>query len=234
MSTFTALAGPHAARAIPNPARVQAAGSALSLAIEGAGKQYTRTVWGLSDLNLRLGPGVLGLLGPNGAGKVHAHAHPGHHYPAHNRPRPVERDGHRPGGRTAPEFVRWCLDTVGVCEGMQRVKFSGKTYILPRSTLPGAAPEAEPIGRGRRQNSRQAQAERLKLAEARRAGLAKKQAEAEAQRGKPRKPRADKGTKRGPNRITKEKEQARASSPAETKAAATPTRAKAPARSKPT
>ena len=112
---------------------------------------------------------------------------------------------HIPGGRTAPQFTRWCLDTVGVCEWMQRVKFSGKTYILPRSTLPGAAPEAEPIGRGRRQNSRQAQAERLKLAEAKRAELVKKQAEAETRRGKPRKTRADKGTRRGPNRITTSK-----------------------------
>jgi ABC-type multidrug transport system ATPase subunit len=41
----------------------------LTLDIEGVGKQYTRTFWGLSDFNLRLGSGVLGLLGPNGAGK---------------------------------------------------------------------------------------------------------------------------------------------------------------------
>ena len=41
----------------------------LILDIEGVGKQYTRTFWGLSDFNLQLGPGVLGLLGPNGAGK---------------------------------------------------------------------------------------------------------------------------------------------------------------------
>jgi hypothetical protein len=49
---------------------------------------------------------------------------------------------HIPGGRTAPEFTRWCLDRLGVCEKMQRAKFSGKLYILPQSTLPGAAPEA--------------------------------------------------------------------------------------------
>ncbi|HSF81876.1 MAG TPA: ABC transporter ATP-binding protein [Anaerolineales bacterium] len=41
----------------------------LILNIEGVGKQYTRTFWGLSDVSLRLNSGVLGLLGPNGAGK---------------------------------------------------------------------------------------------------------------------------------------------------------------------
>ena len=41
----------------------------LTLNIEGVGKQYTRTFWGLNDFTLSLGPGVLGLLGPNGAGK---------------------------------------------------------------------------------------------------------------------------------------------------------------------
>jgi hypothetical protein len=107
---------------------------------------------------------------------------------------------HIPGGRTAPEFVRWCLDTLGVGEKLQRVKFSGKTYILPRSTLPGAAPEAEPIGRGRRQNTRQAKDGRVATAERKRAALSAKQAEAEARRGKPRKTRSDKGTKRGPHK----------------------------------
>jgi hypothetical protein len=106
---------------------------------------------------------------------------------------------HIPGGRTAPEFTRWCLDTLGVCEWMQRVKFSGKLYILPRSTLPGAAPEAEPIGRGRRQNTRLAKDTRLALAELKRAQLEAQRAEAEAKRGKPRKTRSDKGTKRGPH-----------------------------------
>ena len=44
-------------------------GSALTLDIQGVGKQYTRTFWGLRDFNLELTTGVLGLLGPNGAGK---------------------------------------------------------------------------------------------------------------------------------------------------------------------
>lgn len=57
-----------------------------------------------------------------------------------------------PGGRTAPVFVRWCLDTWSLGEKLQRVRFRGKTCILPKSTLPGATPEAEPIGRGWRQN----------------------------------------------------------------------------------
>ena len=41
----------------------------LALNIEGVGKQYRTTNWGLRDFTLDLGPGVLGLLGPNGAGK---------------------------------------------------------------------------------------------------------------------------------------------------------------------
>jgi ABC-2 type transport system ATP-binding protein len=41
----------------------------LKLAIDGVSKQYTKKLWGLRDLRLELGPGVVGLLGPNGAGK---------------------------------------------------------------------------------------------------------------------------------------------------------------------
>ena len=51
------------------PAQASMASPALTLKIDRVGKQYTRTFWGLTDLNLNLGPGVLGLLGPNGAGK---------------------------------------------------------------------------------------------------------------------------------------------------------------------
>jgi ABC-type multidrug transport system ATPase subunit len=47
----------------------QVVGASLTVAIENVGKQYTRTAWGLRDVSLALGPGVLGLLGPNGAGK---------------------------------------------------------------------------------------------------------------------------------------------------------------------
>jgi transposase len=100
---------------------------------------------------------------------------------------------HIPGGRTAPQFTRWCLDTLGVCERMQRVKFTGKTYTrrVPQSSLPGAAPAAEPIGRGRTQNTKAAQEKRLTDAAAKREALA-------AKRAKPRKTRSDKGVKRGP------------------------------------
>jgi len=42
---------------------------ALSLSIQGVGKQYRTRNWGLRDFTLELGSGVLGLLGPNGAGK---------------------------------------------------------------------------------------------------------------------------------------------------------------------
>ena len=41
----------------------------MKLAIDGVNKQYAGKVWGLRDLRLELGPGVVGLLGPNGAGK---------------------------------------------------------------------------------------------------------------------------------------------------------------------
>jgi ABC-2 type transport system ATP-binding protein len=41
----------------------------LKLVIDGVGKQYVKKLWGLRDLRLELGPGVVGLLGPNGAGK---------------------------------------------------------------------------------------------------------------------------------------------------------------------
>ena len=41
----------------------------MKLAIDGVSKQYAKKFWGLRDLRLELGPGVVGLLGPNGAGK---------------------------------------------------------------------------------------------------------------------------------------------------------------------
>src|SRR5919202_1516485 len=47
----------------------QSIAASLTLVIDSVGKQYTRTAWGLRDVSLALGSGVLGLLGPNGAGK---------------------------------------------------------------------------------------------------------------------------------------------------------------------
>ena len=41
----------------------------MNLSISHLGKQYRRDFWGLRDVTLELGPGVVGLLGPNGAGK---------------------------------------------------------------------------------------------------------------------------------------------------------------------
>ncbi len=41
----------------------------MQLEIQGVGKQYSRSIWGLRDFTLGVQPGVLGLLGPNGAGK---------------------------------------------------------------------------------------------------------------------------------------------------------------------
>lgn len=41
----------------------------MRLLIENLSKRYKHSVWGLRNLSLELGPGVLGLVGPNGAGK---------------------------------------------------------------------------------------------------------------------------------------------------------------------
>jgi ABC-2 type transport system ATP-binding protein len=41
----------------------------MKLVIDGVGKLYKGSVWGLRDFSLELGPGVLALVGPNGAGK---------------------------------------------------------------------------------------------------------------------------------------------------------------------
>jgi hypothetical protein len=96
-----------------------------------------------------------------------------------------------PDGQTAPEFVRRSLDRIGLGKDLQRVKRGNHEYLLPQSSLPGASPAAEPIGRGRRQNTKAAQEKRLADAAKKREVLAAKQA-------KPRKTRSDKGVKRGP------------------------------------
>jgi len=111
-----------------------------------------------------------------------------------------------PDGMTAPEFVRKNLDALGLGKELQRLGRGKHQYLLPPSSLPGAPPAAEPIGRGRRQNTHAAQQKRLAEAAAKREALAAKRAEAEARMGRQRKTRADKGTHRGPNRITKEKQ----------------------------
>jgi ABC-type multidrug transport system ATPase subunit len=41
----------------------------VKLIIDNVSKQYSRDLWGLRNVRLELGPGILGLLGPNGAGK---------------------------------------------------------------------------------------------------------------------------------------------------------------------
>jgi ABC-2 type transport system ATP-binding protein len=41
----------------------------MRLCVEKVGKLYRNKIWGLTEFNLEVGPGVLGLLGPNGAGK---------------------------------------------------------------------------------------------------------------------------------------------------------------------
>lgn len=105
---------------------------------------------------------------------------------------------HLPDGQTAPEFVRRSLDRLGLGKDLQRVKRAAHEYLLPPSSLPGAPPAAEPVGRGRRQNTQAAQAKRLAEATAKREALATKRAEAEARMGQPRKTRSDKGLRRRP------------------------------------
>lgn len=41
----------------------------MKLSISDVGKRWSPDVWGLRDVSVDLGPGVVGLLGPNGAGK---------------------------------------------------------------------------------------------------------------------------------------------------------------------
>ena len=110
---------------------------------------------------------------------------------------------HLPDGMTAPEFVRRNLDALGIAKDLQRVTYGGHEYLLPQSSQPGAPPAAEPIGRGRRQNTQTAKAKRLADAAAKREALTQKRAEAEARMGRPRKTRSDKGTKRGPHKKPK-------------------------------
>jgi hypothetical protein len=76
---------------------------------------------------------------------------------------------------------------------------------LSKRWLPGAPLAAERKGRGQRQNTKAAQAERAERAAEKRTAIEAQRIEAEARRGKPRKQRSDKGTMRGPNKITKEK-----------------------------
>jgi transposase len=103
-----------------------------------------------------------------------------------------------PDGQTAPEYVRRSLDRLGLGKDLQRVRRASHSYLLPQSSLPGAPPAAEPIGRGRKQNTKAAQEKRLADAVAKRKAIEVKRAEAEARSGKPRKTRSDKGLKRGP------------------------------------
>ncbi len=103
-----------------------------------------------------------------------------------------------PEGQTAPEFVRRSLDRIGLGKDLQRVTRGGHEYLLPQSSLPGAPPAAEPKGNGRKQNTKAAQEKRLAEATAKREALVAKRTKPL----KPRKPRADKGVKRGPRAKT--------------------------------
>ena len=87
--------------------------------------------------------------------------------------------------------MRRSLDRIGLGKDLQRVRRGKHEYWLPQSSLPGAAPAGEPIGRGRKQNTKAAQEKRL-------ADAAKKRETLAAKRAKQRKTRSDKGVKRGP------------------------------------
>jgi transposase len=105
-----------------------------------------------------------------------------------------------PDGMTTAEFTRLNLDKLGIGKDLVKVMYGRHTYLLPQSSLLGAAPAVVPTGNGQRQNTKAAQAERAAKAQAKRDALAAKQAEAEARMGRPRKTRADKGTQRGPHK----------------------------------
>jgi hypothetical protein len=105
-----------------------------------------------------------------------------------------------PGGTTAAEFTRQNLDRLGIGKNLVKLMYGRHTYLLPQSSLPGAAPAIQPSGRSQVQNTKAAQAERAAKAQAKREALARKRAEAEARMGRPRKTRSDKGTKRGPHK----------------------------------
>jgi hypothetical protein len=107
---------------------------------------------------------------------------------------------HLPDGETGPEFVRRNLDALGLGKDLQTVQYGNRTFILPESSQPGAAPMLQPKGNGRLQNTRAAKAERLANAARKRAELETERAERIATTGKPRKTRSDKGVKRGPNK----------------------------------
>ena len=103
-----------------------------------------------------------------------------------------------PEGQTAPEFVRRNLDQLGLGRDLQRIRRGSHEYVLPPSTLPGAAPAAQSKGRGQSQNTRLAKDARLALAEHKRAQLEAQRVEAETRMERPRNTRSDKGKKRWP------------------------------------
>jgi hypothetical protein len=96
-----------------------------------------------------------------------------------------------PDGITAAEFTRQNLDRLGSGKDLVKVLYGRHTYLLPQSSLPGAAPAIQPSGRSQVQNTKAAQAERAAKAQAKRDALDAKRAEAAARIGRPRKTRAD-------------------------------------------
>lgn len=111
-----------------------------------------------------------------------------------------------PDGEVPLEFVRRNLDELELGKELQYVKHGPKDYILPQSSQPGAAPVVEPKKRNSLQNTRAAKEARAAEAARKRAEVEARRVEAEARMGRPRKARADKGTQRGPNKITKERQ----------------------------
>ncbi len=107
--------------------------------------------------------------------------------------------------RRCLECVRRLLDQLKIGKELQYVRYGNKRLVLPQSCQPGAAPVPTTRGHGQRQNTREAREARTAEAARKRAEVEARRVEAETRRGKPRKPRSDKGVKRGPRQTTLER-----------------------------
>ena len=110
-------------------------------------------------------------------------------------------------GETGPEFVRRNLDTLKLGKELQTFNLGKTDFILPQSNQDGAAPPLKPKSPNRQQNTRATKAARAAEAARKREELDQKRAATVAQNGKPRKPRCDRGVKRGPRKTKLEAQQ---------------------------
>lgn len=110
-------------------------------------------------------------------------------------------------GETGPEFVRRNLDTLKLGKELQTFNLGKTEFIMPQSNQEGAAPTLKPKSPNRQQNTGAAKAARAAEAARKREELDQKRAATVAQNGKPRKPRSDRGVKRGPRKTELEAQQ---------------------------